>query len=52
MLVAIIHLYCDVPEPRKFSEKDLNDELRIDKSMKVDIKQKHKSYQTWIYSSM
>jgi hypothetical protein len=39
---ALIHLYYDIPEPLKFNGNDLNDELRRDKAMEMDIKQNHK----------
>ena len=39
---ALMHLYYDIPEPLKFNGNDLNDELRRDKTIKMDIKQNHK----------
>jgi hypothetical protein len=41
-LTALMHLYYDIPELLKFKGNDLNDELRRDKTMKMDIKQNHK----------
>jgi hypothetical protein len=40
--MAQMHLWYDIPEPLKFNGNDLNDELRRDKAMKMDIKQNHK----------
>ena len=39
---ALMHLYYDIPEPRKFNGNDLKDELRKDPAMKIDIKRDQK----------